>query len=451
MADINFKWWSAYDELKHLEKPRYIIYAITGGRDSAKTKHTKLALLSVGAKCKKRIVCLRETWTTIEDSLYTEFKNSIDAGFSEAGWGYNSEKMWNTKTGSTIVFKGLNDRNQSSRENKKGLSDVDIFWIDEAQTITKASFDVFLPLIREENACAIFTFNRILVDLPVWECLFLDNPPEYTYFLETCYLDNPFLSETALKLANTLREKKPEEHDWFYLNKPQNMSSNTVVKYFTSENIKHINYCPDMDLHITCDFNVDPMAWILAHKTDEKVFFFDEIVIENTTTKQCVDEFYARYPLHSGKIIINGDASGDNRSTQSEFTNYVIIRNRLKELGYKDVEIQLRSGNPSIVKRRIPAWNNKILSNKGNREILIDPKCKWLIYNCKNLKYKEGTSQIDVASHTQIKTDRNAKFLVHPFDAASYLVEFYFPVTLDYEYKESKPHNDIPTKERFNV
>jgi hypothetical protein len=79
-----------------------------------------------------------------------------------------------------------------------------------------------------------------------------------------------------------------------------------VIKDFSKENIKEIKYQSDMDLHITCDFNVDPMAWILAHKTEDKVFFFDELVIENTTTAKACDEFYHRYPNHRGKIIING-------------------------------------------------------------------------------------------------------------------------------------------------
>ena len=73
------------------------------------------------------------------------------------------------------------------------------------------------------------------------------------------------------------------------------------------------------------------MCWALAHKDENDVYFFDEIVIEKTTTQQCIDEFIKRYPNHKSDIIINGDASGDNRSTLSEYTNYAIIKNALKE------------------------------------------------------------------------------------------------------------------------
>lgn len=105
-----------------------------------------------------------------------------------------------------------------------------------------------------------------------------------------------------------------------------------------------------MDLHISCDFNVDPMAWVLAHKTDDKVFYFDEIVMENTTTARACDEFYRRYPNHKGRVIVNGDASGDNRSCTSEYTNYVIIKKRLLHYGY-DVDIKIKAFNPPIKNR----------------------------------------------------------------------------------------------------
>lgn len=57
---------------------------------------------------------------------------------------------------------------------------------------------------------------------------------------------------------------------------------------------------PNLPLHLTCDFNVDPMCWCLAHKDDKNIYFFDELVIENTTTQQAIDEFLRRYPNHQG-------------------------------------------------------------------------------------------------------------------------------------------------------
>ena len=154
-----------------------------------------------------------------------------------------------------------------------------------------------------------------------------------------------------------------------------------------------------MDLHLTWDFNVDPMSCILAHKTHDKVFYFDEFILENASTEQTIKEVIKAYPDHKGNIIINGDASGDNRSTQSEWSNYVIIRNALRR-HYKNnnIHVHLRPFNPRI-KNRIAAFNAKVLSYDGKRCLYVDPKCEKLLYNIYNLKYKVGTDIVDVQTY----------------------------------------------------
>lgn len=205
-------------------------------------------------------------------------------------------------------------------------------------------------------------------------------------------------------------------------------NSGLVVKGFSDDNIKTIKYCPDLPLHLTCDFNVDPMMWSIAHIDDECAYFFDEIVVENATTEMCIKEFIKRYPKKDAEIIINGDASGDNRSTQSEFTNYATMRKILRNAGYTNVHFELREYNPPV-KNRIASFNARVRNANGRVRLFVDKsKCKYLLKNIYNLKYKEGTSIIDVPSHYQIKKDRSKKFMLHIFDAASYLTEYYWKI-----------------------
>ena len=150
--------------------------------------------------------------------------------------------------------------------------------------------------------------------------------------------------------------------------------------------------------------------------------------MENTTTAKACDEFLRRYPAHKGRIIVNGDASGDNRSCTSEYTNYVIIKKKLLQYGY-DAEIKIKAFNPPI-KNRIMAFNSKIKSADGEICLYVDKKCEKLLYNIYNLKYREGSSKIDIPTYQQIKQSKELKFLSHPIDAASYLVDFYWPITL---------------------
>jgi len=204
--------------------------------------------------------------------------------------------------------------------------------------------------------------------------------------------------------------------------------NNLVVKNFDFENLQKLCYRSDLPLHITCDFNVDPMCWILAYKDAERAYFFDEIILENATTVETCGEFARRYGGHQGRIIINGDASGDNRSCVSEYTNYVLMKRCFSNLGFRHVDIEIRAFNP-LIKNRISAFNCLVKSQNGTRRLFIDPKCEKLLYNIENLKYREGSSVLDLPGYQKIRQQPETKFLGHPFDAASYLVEYYFPIT----------------------
>ena len=104
----------------------------------------------------------------------------------------------------------------------------------------------------------------------------------------------------------------------------------------------------------------------------------------------------------------------------------MFFNNSLKKHGYENVKFKLRDYNPPILSR-ISAFNARVCNSNKERHLFVDPrKCKWILYNIYNLSFKEGTRIVDVPSHNQIKSSREAKFLEHPFDAISYLVEYYW-------------------------
>ena len=214
---------------------------------------------------------------------------------------------------------------------------------------------------------------------------FIDNPAPNYRLITAPTTENIYLPEG---FCDELKKIYDEQYyRIFVLAQNGEYNNGLVIKDFTDENIKEIKYQPEMDLHISCDFNVDPMCWVFAHKTEDKVFYFDEIAMENTTTAKACEEFCRRYPAHKGRIIINGDASGDNRSCTSEYTNYVIIKKKLLQYGY-DVEIQIKAYNPPI-KNRIMAFNSKVRNAEGEICLYVDKKCEKLLYNIYNLKYNQ--------------------------------------------------------------
>lgn len=372
-----------------------------------------------------------QTYTLVRDttlqSYFEHFENLNLKEGRDYEWSSSLQKI-TFKNGSEILFRHFDEPNKLKSLN---LGFVEI---EEMSDIPFSTFKMLLGRMRQtiKSSWKNFTYRIFGHTNPeyqrgwVYKTFIEDFKPNYRLIsaptTENIYLPKDFCEE--------LKKLYDEEYyRIFVLAQNGEYDAGLIIKDFTHENVKEIEYQPDMDLHITCDFNVDPMAWILAHRTEDKVFFFDEIVMENTTTAKACDEFHYRYPKHQGKIIVNGDASGDNRSCMSEYTNYVIIKKKLESFGYEDVEVQIKAFNPPI-KNRIMAFNSKVRSADGTIRLFVDKKCEKLLYNIHNLRYKEGSSKIDLPTYSQIKQAKELKFLGHPMDAASYLVEFYWPISI---------------------
>lgn len=341
---------------------------------------------------------------------------------------YNKvDKIIKFKNGSEILFSQLDDPEK--------FKSLDLHWveIEEASQVNDSTIKGLLGRLRNtyrgENwqgfQYRLFGHTNPQPDKGwIWE-RFVENKSDNWRLIQApttnnIYLDNEYIAE--------LKNQYDEEYYRInVLGEFGDYNSGLVVKGFTDDNIKKIKYCEDLPIHLTCDFNVDPMMWVIAHKDEECVYCFDEIVVENTTTLQCINEFMRRYPKKDAQIIINGDASGDNRSTQSEYTNYAIMRQELQRNGYTNFRFDLRPYNPPIL-NRVAAFNARVCNAEGKRRFFVDKKCKYLLKNIKNLKYKEGTTIIDTPTEHQIKQDRDKKFLSHIFDAISYLTEYYWRV-----------------------
>ncbi len=371
-----------------------------------------------------------QTYTLVRDTtLQTYFEHLDNMGFVEDidyEWSSSLQKL-TFRNGSEISFKHFDEPNKLKSLN---LGFVEI---EEMSDIPYDTFLILLSRMRQKIKKSWKNFKyRIFGHTNPEMCrgwiykTFMVNPPPNYRLITAPTTQNIYLPEGYCEELKKLYDE--QYYNIFVLAQTGEYHKGLVVKDFTDENIKEISYQPEMDLHISCDFNVDPMAWVLAHKTEDKVFYFDEIVLENTTTSKTCEEFCRRYPNHKGRIIVNGDASGDNRSCTSEYTNYVIIKKMLLQHGY-DVDIKIKPYNPPI-KNRIMAFNAKVRSADGEICLFVDPKCEKLLYNIYNLRYKEGSSQIDIPTFQQIKLSKELKFLSHPMDAASYLVDFYWPITL---------------------
>jgi phage terminase large subunit len=181
---------------------------------------------------------------------------------------------------------------------------------------------------------------------------------------------------------------------------------------------KVAQYDPKLPISLCCDFNIDPMAWIVCqiHQRDNglrEVMVIDEIYIKNCNTIEACKEFKDRYPYHKSGVILYGDATGRARHTSSNVTNWKIIEDELRLYG---ITKRVPSSNPAE-RDRVNALNGIICNSKQQRRLFVNPKCKNLTRDLEQVAYKDGTTQID---------KNKDHSLTHASDALGYLAEYEF-------------------------
>lgn len=164
-------------------------------------------------------------------------------------------------------------------------------------------------------------------------------------------------------------------------------------------------------LYWCLDFNVDPMSSVIAQRVGEDIFILDEIVIPRSTTMEACREFHSRFARHIGGVVIYGDASGNQRQTTG-LTDYQVVRRFMAENGFGNAGYRVPAANPAV-RDRVQLVNARLRNAAGGVRLWVDPKCRELIRDLQEVRYKPGTSLID--------KDRDPK-RTHLSDALGYMV-----------------------------
>lgn len=187
-------------------------FLLEGGRGSGKTHSIARLISYVAEKRKVRVFCGRETQNTIEESVYTVFKDLIE--HHNLDFRVLRDRIVHRTTESKIRFKGFREQGAI---NIKGLEGVDILWIDEAQAITKNTLDVIIPTIRDNRARVFFSMNRYLVNDPIFQ-EFRDRPDCLHIHID--YDENPFCPEALRNEAEKCKRENPDDYRHIWKGEP---------------------------------------------------------------------------------------------------------------------------------------------------------------------------------------------------------------------------------------
>ena len=184
------------------KKSRYKV--AYGGRGGAKSWGIARALLILGAKSPMRILCAREFMTSMRDSVHKLLCDQIEA-LSLFGFYEITQASIKGKNGTEFSFVGL----KNNIANVKSYEGVDICWVEEAQTVSRLSWNVLIPTIRKEGSEIWVSFNPELETDETYQ-RFVAIPPADCITMKVNWSDNPWFPET-LKLEKDSLKLRDEE------------------------------------------------------------------------------------------------------------------------------------------------------------------------------------------------------------------------------------------------
>ena len=193
-------------KLEGLFKPsRYKV--AYGGRGGSKSWGIARALLIKGAKEPLRILCAREFMTSMRDSVHKLLCDQIEA-LGLSGFYEITQASIRAKNGTEFSFVGL----KNNVANVKSYEGVDICWVEEAQTVSRLSWNVLIPTIRKEKSEIWVSFNPELETDETYQ-RFVANPPQDAIIIKINWYDNPWFPETLRQEKDALKDRDLEAYN----------------------------------------------------------------------------------------------------------------------------------------------------------------------------------------------------------------------------------------------
>jgi len=175
-----------------------------GGRGAAKSWAYADALLVQGMQSPLRILCAREFQNSIAESVHQLLCDRIKANGMESFYEVQNTCI-NGKNASKFVFSGL----RVNPSNLKSFEGADRCWVEEAQNVTKRSWDILTPTIRKPGSEIWVSFNPELETDETYQ-RFVVKPPTASIVREVSFRDNPWFTPELEAERVDCEERDPD-------------------------------------------------------------------------------------------------------------------------------------------------------------------------------------------------------------------------------------------------
>lgn len=188
------------------DKSRYKVFY--GGRGGAKSWQFARALLIEGLSGGLRVLCTRETQSSLKASSLQLLSDQINM----LGLGDFYQVLANEIRGpkdTLFIFKGLSDPDAL-----KSAESIDRVWIEEGNAVSETRWKKLDFTIRKPGAQIWISFNPELETDFIYKYFVKSKPPPSSVVVKVTYRDNPWLDKEVIRQIDHLRETDYDEYLW---------------------------------------------------------------------------------------------------------------------------------------------------------------------------------------------------------------------------------------------
>jgi len=243
-----------------------------GGRDSAKSWSIARMLLARGRAKPERILCTREVQKSIAESVHQLLCDQVQ----ELGMGdfYDIQKSYiYGKNGTQISYHGLSGQTVASLKSFEGTT---ICWVEEAQTVSKRSWDILIPTIRAPGSEIWGSFNPDMDTDEVYRRFVIKQQPD-SIVTKMNWQDNPWRSKVLDTDRETMQREDPDNYAHVYegMCRPAIEGAiyyKEVSALRATNRLCNVPYDPMLKVHVVVDlgFN-DYMSLLLCQRLGSEI------------------------------------------------------------------------------------------------------------------------------------------------------------------------------------
>jgi phage terminase large subunit len=274
--------------------------------------------LIIGAQKSMRILCAREIQKSIKDSVHRLLSDQIQA----MGLGAFYEVLETEirgKNGTLFLFAGLA---QHTVESIKSFEGVDIVWSEEAQVVTKRSWDVLTPTIRKDGSEIWITLNPDMETDETYKRFVFGRPEESddSYVVQMNWRDNPWFPAVLEKEREDTLNRDPENYQNIWEGQPKRVAEGAiyrheVVRMIEEKRVRPVPYDPILRVHTVWDLGWnDAMTIGLWQRQSSEVRCIGYIEDSHRTLDSYIAQI-EKHPYRWGTDFIPHDGRARNTQT----------------------------------------------------------------------------------------------------------------------------------------